>query len=172
MTRRLQNFLASAAALIEQARLFVRESYGESSKIFTEYEEENERLRRKPIVAFTTKLRDLILHARTPFIDSVTGGSEARGRERFTLRLDLKEIRLRFCYSRHNEGLARDYIAAHEGSSLDLELYLLEYYELIRQFCNWFDKRNQEWSKAEWEKSLALHDAAMQSRDHMYDVDT
>ena len=172
VTRRLQNFLASASALIAQTACFVRDSYGESSEILTEYRQADERLRSKTIVAFTAKLRDFFLHARTPFIASVMGDSEATGRDRFTLQLNLQEINswLRRSRSHSVEVLAFEYIAVH-GAELDLQLYLLEYHQLVRQFYGWFDERNQEWSEPEWDKSLALHDAARRSHEHIYDED-
>jgi hypothetical protein len=166
VTRRLQNFLTSASSLIDQTACFVKQSYGRSSNASMEYKQGvAEKLERKPVVAFTAKLRNLFLHETTPFLDSVRGGSEATGCDRFKLQLNLRKIN-----ASSWPTTARRYAVAR-GPKINLQSYLLEYYEQVRQFYGWFDERNQEWSKPEWDKSLVLHDAALRSHEHIYNAD-
>jgi len=165
-SRRLQNFLASASALVAQTACFVKRSYRGRSNVLKEYEQgRRERLDSKPVIAFTSKLRNLFLHETIPFLQSVRGGSEATGRDRFRLELDLQKVNVQSW-----SAAAGEYIATH-GTKIDLQLYLIEHYEAVRQFYGWFDERNEEWSHPEWAKSLALHGAALNSRAHIYDFD-
>jgi hypothetical protein len=91
VTRRLHNFVFSARTLGKHTENFVVRCYGRKSSIRKEYETEaNKHFGASGIDEFTTDLRDFFAHRSPPFIRSVIGGSDATGRDRFTLQLNVE----------------------------------------------------------------------------------
>jgi hypothetical protein len=154
LTRLLHNFLASAKSLVDHTRNFVKQSYGEGSTPAKVYEAEvDKRFTANPLSRFTQDLRNVFTHVNMPFISSVLGGSQATGRDLYTLKLNIKKIE--HFDDWHQES--RQYIAA-AGSEIDLELYAIAYYRLIYDFYDWLGAANETWAKEKWENTIAIHD--------------
>jgi hypothetical protein len=154
LTRRLHNFLASAKTLMDNTRAFVIHAYGKDSELFKEYVDAIRRsVDKSPVCRFTADLRNFFTHVGAPFVDSVMGGSEAQGRDRYTLRLNVAKMR----QSRPWSSAAREYIEA-SSNEIDLELYVVDYYEKIIVFQDFLQVRVQYWSDEPWKRSLAIHD--------------
>jgi hypothetical protein len=157
LTRRLHNFLAAAKTLMDNTRSFVVHAYGEDSKFYKEYREALLRtIDKSPVRKFTADLRNYFTHVGAPFIHSGMSGSEAKGRDRYTLRLNTEKMRRSREWSRG----AREYIEAN-SNNIDLELYVLDYYQKIVAFQDFLQVRVQYWSREPWERSLAIHDEVM-----------
>ncbi len=158
LTRRLQNFVFSAKALVDHTRNYVQGAHGGQAEIRKAYETEvAKHFGASGIGGFTKGLRDFFAHCSTPFISSVRGAPGATLRERFTLQLDTKEM-LRTPEFHGWSTAANRYITAHGGTSIDLGIYVIDYYEAIVRFYSWLDDQNEEWCRAAWEHSLALQD--------------
>lgn len=84
------------------------------------------------------------------------GGSQARGRDRYTLSLNTEKMRR----SRPWSVGGREYIEAN-SKQIDLELYALDYYNKIIIFQEFLQMRVQYWSREPWERSLAIHDEVL-----------
>jgi hypothetical protein len=154
LTRRLHNFLASATTLMDNTRSFVIHAYGKRSELYREYREAFLRtIDKSPVCKFTADLRNFFTHVGAPFIDSVMGGSAAKGRDRYTLRLNTEKMR----QSRPWSSGGRQYIGAN-SNDIDLEIYVLDYYQKIVAFQDFLQVRVQYWSREAWERSLAIHD--------------
>jgi hypothetical protein len=157
LTRRLHNFLASATSLMDNTHSFVIHAYGRRSDLYKEYRQALSQTIEKSIVCeFTADLRNFFTHVGAPFIDSVMGGSAAIGRERYTLRLNTEKMRR----SRPWSNGAQQYIEAN-SNDIDLEAYVVDYYQKIVAFQEFLQIRVQYWGRSAWERSLAVHDAVM-----------
>jgi hypothetical protein len=154
LTRRLHNFLASAKTLVDNTRSFVIHAYGKDSGLFKEYRDAFDRtIAKSAVCKFTADLRNFFTHVGAPFIYSVMGGSEARGRDRYTLKLDIE----RMSRSRPWSSGARQYIETN-SNNIDLELYVIDYYEKMIAFQQFLELRVQYWSIEPWNRSLEIHE--------------
>jgi hypothetical protein len=143
LSRRLHNFLSSATTLTDNTRCFVVRSYGRKSELYTEYRDAFDRtIAKSPVCCFAADLRNFFTHVGSPFIDFVMGGSEPCGRDRYTLQLDTEKMG----QSRPWLPEAREYIEAN-SKSINLELYVVEYYEKIVAFQEFLDARAHCWSR-------------------------
>lgn len=156
LTRRFHNFLTSATTLMENTKSFVIHYYGRQSAIYKEYQAEVRSVEANPVCQFTADLRNFFTHVEAPFIDSVMGGCEATGRDQYTLRLNTEKV----CQSRKWTDGAQQYIKARKND-VDLELYIVEYYQAIVAFQEWLQEKAQLWGKPEWDRSLAIYDEVM-----------
>ena len=156
LTRRLQNFVFAAKALVDHTRNYVERLHKASPSVLQSYRRQVQAsFGKSGIAAFTKGLRDFFAHCSTPFISSTIGGSEATGRDLYTLRLDIVEMQK----SPDFDGWlppAQKYIAKHGGEDVDLEIYIAEYYDAVTRFYLWFDQRNKEWCRRAWDESLAI----------------
>lgn len=169
LTRRLHNFAFSAKSLVDHTRHFITQSYPKA-EIQAEYNSQVAKFFIDGGIAdFTSGLRNFFGHVTAPFILSVLGGSESVGRARFTLQLNVEQMQ-RTPGFRGWSQRAEKYIRAHEAyvelGHVDLGIYAVDYYESVIRFYSWLDERNQEWSKDEWEKSLAIHDEVIAYQKH------
>jgi hypothetical protein len=162
LTRRLQNFVFAAKALVDHTRNYVQESHGGHPNIYPTYQAQVvKHFGKSGIGAFTKCLRDYFAHCATPFISSLDD-TEARTRPRFSLQLDTGDMS-RSAEFRGWSPSAQRYIAEHrdsaehDGTQVDLGLYVNDYYEAVIRFYSWLDERNQEWCRSDWEHSASLH---------------
>jgi hypothetical protein len=160
LTRRLQNFVFSAKALVDHTRNYMERAHGERPEIGKAYElEKAKHFVVSGIGGFTKGLRDFFAHCSTPFLSSVLGGPGASLRERFTLQLDTEEMSRARASEFHGwSSAAKKYISAHGGCNIDLGIYVTDYYEAVRRFYSWLDDHNEEWCRVAWEHTLALQD--------------
>lgn len=157
LSRRLHNFLCSATTLMDNTRSFVVRAYGRKSQLYKEYRDGFERtIAKRPICYFTDDLRNFFTHVGAPFVTSVMGGSQARGRDSYTLQLDTEKM----SQSRPWQPEAREYIEA-SSNCIDLKLYAIDYYSKIIAFQDFLQTRVQYWSREPWERSLAIQDEVM-----------
>jgi hypothetical protein len=158
LTRRLQNFVFAAKALVDHTRNYIETSHSGQPQIARAYS----RAVRKHfgvtgVGAFTKGLRDFFAHCSTPFISSTIGDSEATGRDLFTLKLDTLQMLRSPEFDGWSAPAAR-YIEAHGGTNVDLGIYVIDYYEAVVRFYSWLDEQNQAWCRTAWEESLAIQD--------------
>lgn len=157
VTRLLHNFLASAKSLVDHTRNFIRTAYDSRKEVVEEYQEKVQlHLRNRPVCKFTQDLRSFLTHINMPFIESVDHGPNASGKYQFTLELNTDKMK----HSERWSSEAKEYIKMH-GPSIDLGIYVTEYYQIIHQFYLWLSERNEIWAKEAWERALIIQREAI-----------
>ncbi len=156
VTRLLHNFLASAKSLIDHTRNFIRVSYSTRKEVVEEYQKEVDlRLHSSPVCKFTQDLRTFFTHINMPFIASVDHGPDASGKYLFTIELNTDKMK----YNERWSSKAKEYIQKR-GPSINLGVYVEEYYQIIHQFYLWLSDKNEIWAKEAWEKALLIKSKA------------
>jgi hypothetical protein len=160
VTRRLQNFVFAAKALVEHTRNYIKLWHHDQPDIMAAYQAKvTEHFVESGIGPFTKCLRDYFAHCTTPFISSL---DEHDAHLRFTLQLET-EVMAKTPDFRGWLGSAERYIALHRDTygrkdgGVNLGFYVNDYYEAVIRFYSWLDDQNQKWCRGAWHETLALN---------------
>lgn len=146
--RMLHNFIASAFSLVDHTRVFCRDLYKEPHPFMSEYQTMvDSTFKVNPLAMFVKDFRQYVQHFQSPAIAIVSNLTD--NPSDINARVVIaKDILLQF--SGWNAP-AKIYIE-QIGKELDVQTMAEDYYSLVLGFYNWFQKRQQEVHKVEFEE--------------------
>jgi hypothetical protein len=146
--RLLHNYIAAALSLIDHTRIFVNELYDTDKNFLKEYQDKiHETFINDPLCVFVKSFRQYVQHFQTPLISTVTNLTDKP--ELLNTRITIsKEMLLSFSGWK---SLAKAYIDSL-NKELDVYEMAINYNEVVKTFYNWFQKRQLEIHKSEFEE--------------------
>lgn len=141
IARLLHNYVTSVKSLVAHTRIIYREIYKEPEK-FPEYQAEvDRRFANNPLAQFIEDLRDYCLHYKLPTTPSVLRFSNLSPTPVFESKIILKTEDLNK-YSNWS-SLGKKYLRS-QNEPINLLNVIDEYYNLVEDFHNWIQSRQQE----------------------------
>jgi len=146
ITRLLQNFLASAKALVVQTRVAIKEHWYKGSDFSIEYQDKIDKtFKNNNFVKFIEELRNYCLHFALPFTNAEF---------KFTPnKIDRRKIdHLEFSFSLQKQGLeiwdewkrpSKSYLSKADDD-IKIEEFIENYYEMVEKLHKWINNRLKE----------------------------
>lgn len=151
--RLLHNYISSVLSLIDHTRVFVRELYSNNQSFAEEYQKKvTDTFTSNPICVFVISFRQYIQHYQTPLISTVSNLTDDP--ELLNTRITIsKEQLLAFSGWKSH---AKIYIA-NLDKELDVLRIIEDYNEIIKEFYRWFQERQREIHKPEFEEMRKIN---------------
>jgi hypothetical protein len=146
--RFLHNYITSAISLIDHTRIYINELYSGNKSFLAEYQNKIDNdFTNNPLAVFIKSFRQYIQHYQTPFISTVSNLTD-----------NPEELNTRIVISKEDlllfsgwKSLAKGFIIQLE-KDLDINLIIHQYHNLVKEFYKWFQIRQTELHKADFEE--------------------